>query len=461
MKITKTSKKVYTITAVTCAVAVLAVAGAVWKISSTSKINEALNLGSKHLADMNYNMAIRSYSDALTINPASEDALQGLALSYSGRGDYEKADQIYKEELGGTKDVTIRENHVTLLETIEDYTGAMEALDKLIELEDDDRYYDQKAQIMEKLMSKHQRHDYASADTHTVKIDGGAVLASGNNILGALASDNHLKENIVLESEVDTAFPGTAKTVYAWKNVTAVIDSNGSLWMAGNNRSSQRGTGTAKINPESGWVDTGLSGITKVAGSSATTFALDANGRLWHSGQGTLTQWNDGWQQYNIGETVADIECNGRTLSVLTSGGNLYWQHITDSYSASTLELLTENAVAISQDGYNAWVEGYSAVGSEDGRVDFPDEWAVEYNNYNGALAQTPFVPKDVAVMQAERGMAMYVLDAEGKLYNIYNNSCKEVEVGGTVTAIYTTQSKCVAELENGYVLLDPYGSKM
>ena len=99
MKKMKTTKKVFIIVAVACVVAVIATATAIRKIASSDKLGEAVSLGNQYLSEMNYDMAIRSYSEALAINPVDKNALHGLARSYAGAGETEKAKDIYRNEL--------------------------------------------------------------------------------------------------------------------------------------------------------------------------------------------------------------------------------------------------------------------------------------------------------------------------------------------------------------------------
>ena len=54
--------------------------------SKKNRLQEQLSLGERYLAELDYDRAITSFSEALEIEPKSEDALIGIAQSYEGRG---------------------------------------------------------------------------------------------------------------------------------------------------------------------------------------------------------------------------------------------------------------------------------------------------------------------------------------------------------------------------------------
>lgn len=54
--------------------------------SKKNRLKEQLSIGERYLAELDYDRAITAFSEALEIEPKSEDALIGIAQSYEGRG---------------------------------------------------------------------------------------------------------------------------------------------------------------------------------------------------------------------------------------------------------------------------------------------------------------------------------------------------------------------------------------
>ncbi|MBQ8604769.1 MAG: hypothetical protein IJ410_08015 [Oscillospiraceae bacterium] len=451
----KTTKKVFMIVAVACIVAVIATATAIRKIASTDKLGEAISLGNQYLSEMNYDMAIRSYTEALAINPVDKNALHGLAKSYAGAGETEKAKDIYRNELSETTDIIILEDYTDLLEQEKDYIDLIIELDKLIELEDDDKYYDKKEQIITQLLSQHDRHDYSESGTLAISLAGGAVNTRGSNMLGQLGTETALRDTRVSENFTPVAFPATPAKVYAWPNITAVIDDNGSVWMTGNNRASQRGDGMAEIMPDGQWTQvTGVSGIVKLAGTSTTTFALDGMGRVWYTGEGYGETWTDTWRLYDTQSRYLDIECNNGTLSMLTADGRLFTREIWTTYSSQDYELGTD-AVMFSQDDYHVWLDSDGIIYTDYYGMDFPQRWKISEDS---DLMRPDMTVRDIAFVYTN-GTALYILDDAGTLHRISDGRAAPITTVSGVQSIYSCRGKCVVLTESGYALLDANGN--
>ena len=455
MKKMKTTKKVFIIVAVACVVAVIATATAIRKIASSDKLGEAVSLGNQYLSEMNYDMAIRSYSEALAINPVDKNALHGLARSYAGAGETEKAKDIYRNELSRTTDTVILEDYVDLLEKEKDYIDMIIELDKLIELEDEDKYYDKKEEIISQLMSRHDRHDYDEDGTLAIRLNGGAVNTRGSNILGQLGTQTALRDTQVSETFALSSFTGTAAKVYAWSNVTAVIDTAGNVWMAGNNRTSQRGDGMSDIMPDGRWTQcTGVSGVVKLAGTGTTTFALDNMGRVWYTGEGYGEAWTDTWHLYDTQNRYIDIECNDNELSLLGANGRLLTREIWYDYNAQNYELGTD-AVMFSRDGYHVWLDSDGCIYTDYYGMDYPQRWKVSEDS---DLVKPDIKVQDMAFVY-ENGTALFILDDAGTVHRLAGGQVNAVATQSAVQSVYSCGGKCVAQLDNGYVLIDADGN--
>ena len=455
MKKMKTTKKVFLIVAIACVLALGVTVAAIRKIATTDKLGEAISLGNQYLSEMNYDMAIRSYTEALALNPVDKNALHGLAKSYTGAGDTEKAKDIYRNELGSTTDIIILEDYTDLLEKEKDYIDLIIELDKLIELEDDDKYYDKKEEIITQLLLQHERHDYSESGTLAIALNGSGVNTRGSNMLGQLGTETALRDTRVTESFAPVAFPATAAKVYAWRNITAVIDNTGSVWMAGNNRASQRGDGMADIMPDGQWTQiTGVTGIVKLAGTSTTTFALDGQGRVWYTGEGYGETWTDTWQLYDTANRYLDIECKNGTLTMLSADGRLFTREIWTSYSAQDYEL-GNDVVMFTQDDYHVWLDSNGIIYTDYYGMDFPQEWKVSEDS---DLMKPTVTVRDMAFVY-ENGPALFILDDVGTLYRISDGQSAPVTAVSAVQEIYSCRGKCVVLTESGYTLLDSNGN--
>lgn len=459
------NKKIYAVVAGLFLAAVLATFLIILFLSGQGTVSKALSLGDKYLSDMDYDSAIREYSNVLSIDPMNRKAMTGLVLSYAGKGDHEMVKQIVTTDLSDTKDPVVLRTYGKVLEEEENYPKAIQVINRVIDIADEDEDYEWLEEVVKECLGV--RFDYGESATVTIVNENGQVYTMGNNVLGALGTTQNLGIDSVSDVLAPADFPGTAQSVYAFGSNSAVVDENGTLWLAGSNRSGQKALGSTQMIAASGWSEAASVGrVVKAAGVDSTLFALTDDGALWVVGQNSGfvpgSAWLDEWTQITGYGLILDIQSCQNTICFLSDNGRIYRADsyrvddmiVTNAswkYSAHNAGIFTFN---------NSCMYWYSLDGSleSDGyNILYPETWnQLDADGYQTGI-RPPFDVRGMAAL----GRSIYLLSSEGELYYVCDGTVSQIETSGTVASIYSTEMSCVAELaDGGYLLYDENGSR-
>lgn len=460
------NKKLYIIVAAVLLVVIAVTLVVISSLSGQDAVSRALALGDRYLSNMDYESAIREYGRVLSVDPTNEDALSGLMLSYAGLGENEKARDIFENHLSDTKREDVLEAYGKMLEDEGDYATAIGVVKQLIKVRDADDDYTWMENIISKSMNA--RHDYSEGSIAAIEARDGHVNTRGNNMLGTLGTAAGLGVDSYTDVMASAEFDGRAVGVYTFGANSVVVDENGSLWIAGSNRSGQTVTGGTQMIAPAGWSKiTPPSGkVIKVAGFDSTIFVLTDNGSLWLVGQNAGyvdgPVWFDNWTPISGYGKILDLQYSRDIVAFVNDEGAVYTAYANSADSSKYIyanwRIAARNVSRFSVYGsYVSWRETDGTFYSENWSVSYPESWAVmdEWGYISGYKA--PYAVHSVAGMD----YSMFVLSADAVLHYIANGVDTELEVNGVAEAIYTSGSSCVVELrDGGYVLFDSEGNQ-
>ena len=430
-------------------------------LTNDGSVQKSLSLGDSYLSDLDYNSAIREYSNVLAIDPLNQDALVGLAKSYSGTGDVDMVNRIFEQDLADNQTSEVMRAYAEIKTNNGEYMEALQAIQKIVEMEDRDEDYEWLSEVLAKVMQN--RHEYAESDTVTIAMKQNAVQTMGSNILGALGNNVNLGQEERTTALADAGFGETPASVYASGANSMVIDTQGKLWIAGSNRSGQKTDGVQMI-ANAGWTKVEeLSGVVKAAGTDSTLFALTQTGDLWMRGENAGytygSAWQDQWTQISVYGKVLDIQCVGNNVLLHTLAGDVYRNQSTyyNSYYQDGLnwELQASDIAHVSYEDNNLICVDAEGVVRYYNYASFPYGW--EYYDANGYWVgyKIPYEVADVAAVED----GIYILTDERELYWVKDGQCNLVSVKGEVESIYTLGNQCVAQWQNGgYGIFDSSG---
>lgn len=457
MNVSLNKKKIAIVMA--CATVVVVIAAAVMAsfLLRTGTIKKSVDLGDRYLSELDYDSAIQAYTNALSVDSLNKDALFGLAQSYSGKGDSAMARQILEDTLKTYSDAELKRYLANLYLEEEDYEEALRLITDAIEDEDSEEDYRWRDEILVKLFER--GHAYAAGETVTLAIREGNVVSMGSNILGALGVSAGLGTDRYREQFANAEFPGTARKVYTMETSSAAIDENGSLWLAGSNRSGQRSVGSSTLIPEAGWHKAEeLENVVIAGGAESTVLAVDQEGILYVAGENRGYAPGGQWLPtftpvYGLG-TVIDLQVTNQRAVILNTKGEL---HAVDLSENGTRDRGETSIRGLSWQKLLSGVKQFSANGnsliyvSADGRlvadnagVKVPDDWYKAEDDGSRSLQLGDV--KEAAVS----GDALLLLDKEGNLRLAKGGEAFTLELGKAVSHIYSTGSMFVMELEEG-----------
>ena len=175
----------------------------------------------------------------------------------------------------------------------------------------------------------------AAGEQHTVLLDAnGNVWTAGSNYYGQLGRDEN-KGAFISNSTFKQVTDGIGIIVIAAKGWhTVLLDANGNVWTAGQNRNGQLGR-AANDSPNTTFtqVTDGISGvkITAIAAAGWHTVLLDAKGNVWTAGDNYFGQLGrDGntstFTQVTVGNGVKikAIAASGSHTVLLDANGNVW-----------------------------------------------------------------------------------------------------------------------------------------
>lgn len=454
-----------------CATVAVVIAAAVMAslLLRTGTIKKSLDLGDRYLSELNYDSAIQAYTNALSVDSLNKDALFGLAQCYSGKGDNAMARQILEDTLKTYSDAELKRYLANLYLEEEDYEEALRLITDAIEEEDSEEDYRWRDEILVKLFER--GHAYTAGENVTLAIREGNVVSMGSNILGALGVSAGLGTDRHREQFANAEFPGTAKKVYTMETSSAVIDDNGSLWLAGSNRSGQRSVGSSTLIPEAGWQKVEeLENVVIAGGTESTVFAVDRSGTLYVAGENRGCAPGEQWLPtftpvYGLG-TVIDLQVTDQRAAILNTQGELHAVDLSENggrgrgetsiRGLSWQKLLTGIKQFSVNGGSLVYITTDGRLVTDNASVKVPDDWYRAEDDGSRSLQQGDV--KEAAVS----GDVLLLLDGEGKLRLAKDGEAFTMDLEKAVSHIYSTGALFVLELEEGgYEVYDGEAGKL
>ena len=410
---------------------------------------QQVSLGQRHLEEMDYNSALLSFSQAIQVDPANTQAQLGLAQAYMGLGDYKAAQNVVAdmgsaaetpEALKVKLDIALQEG---------DAGQAIEQVWNLIQATDEDEYYTQ----LEELLAEYtgQPHSVDLGEEHQAYVRDGVVYTQGRNTMGQLGVSQGLGQGgEAAEDFVDAQFPGQAAKVYCIGQTTFVIDEDGALWAAGENRWGQKGTGVQDLSLSAGWRQVANGGnAASVAGAKGYTVVLKRDGTLWTMGyrnQDELTQ--------AVGlPPIREICCaDAGSAYALSVNGELYGGLYGAWNAGVTNELVDWVRVAtrvsrfyLDEFASPVWLDQQDMLHTPDAHVPafLPEEWMSAPADISVARMTGPY---EAVLLSTEEGELL-----AASYYG--SGSLEPVGEGGDVAAMYTigeSRSYAVIEYKDG-----------
>lgn len=323
---------------------------------------DCLTLGQQHLNDLNYDGAILEFSNALELDPNNTEARLGLAQAYAGSENYALSKEILSP-LVYTQDP--EESTAVLMEEVLEKTNqtaqAAGVARLLIELTDDDQYYDLLSRLLEQL--RNTPRSYAVGTDQALWIRDGQLYSQGSNRLGQLGTGGS-----DTDTWIDAAFPGTPRRVSCAGRTSLVIDQDGLLWAAGENRWGQWGEGYALTVPETGWQQLNAPGkVVQAEGTTGRLLILLEDGTLWTAGAESSQMFT----RLSRFPSVIEISACADYAAVLTSDGMLYFSE-TDTPASWTLVGREVSMFTLSEYDGLFWVDQQGTVYTEAGPMQLP-----------------------------------------------------------------------------------------
>lgn len=391
---------------------------------------DCLTLGRQHLNELNYEGAIVEFTNAIELDPNNVDARIGLAQAYVGGENYAFAQQILEPVVYTQQPV---EGAASIMVEILEDTGrlpqAVSLAQTLIATTDKDEYYDLLDRLLDQLHST-PRALAAGTDQALLVLDG-QVFSQGSNALGQLGTALSVPSS---DHFISAQFPGKAARAACAGRTSLVIDQDGGLWAAGENRWGQWGAGCAGTVPEGGWTRLPCPGtVVDAAGTTGRLLILLDDATLWTAGAGS----GQSFERLARFPAVAEIAAVQGRAALLTAGGALY---VSDSRTPDRWELTARDACSftLSEDCL-CWVDGTGAAYSDRGSIQLPPDGA--------------FGTDGLAVRVAQADGLTLCVTQNGSLWRLRGNTDAEQVPGpGPVAALYPQGGQLILEYEDGTI---------
>ena len=414
----------------------LILALAAYTVASYRSVSAAasLSVGQQYLNSLNYGGAIASFTKAIELDPSSRDARIGLADAYTGLGEYEIAQEAI-EDLVYTErpDENATKKMADIMQESGQTEKAIPLVRTLIERTDKDEYYDLLNELMQQIYAEHR--SLAIGPDYNLKIAGGQAMGQGSNVLGQLGIDPGMYP--MADAFVACGFTGTPVKVAIAGRTSYIVDSNGALWAAGENRWGQMSQGYAVTNPQSGWVQVNTAApVADVAGTVGRLIVLLTDGTVWTSGAGS-TQSLEQIPQFS---SVLKIASSQERTMLLTSRGTLY---SSESETPDQWVPLADDVCEFSLSSSDlTWISSNGSVAIEGYGIPIPDTWTQDGDLYRPDFRICGFA--------AVSGNALCA-DSEGTLYLISRDGSQQtLTVSSPVLNVYAQSDVMVVECEDG-----------
>lgn len=392
----------------------------------------SLSLGQQYLNKLDYGGAIASFTRAVELDPNNSAARVGLAQAYAGLGEYDFAEEVLGEMVySGTPQEEATLALTEIYRSAGEDAKAIRLVQVLIETTDKDEYYTLRSELLAEYFAR--PRSVAQGSAHALRIEGGKVLSRGENLLGQLGTT---PDEIIREDFASADFSGTAVKVACIGSTSLVIDSEGRLWAAGENRWGQQGGGYASASASGGWHEIPLSGkAADVAGTAGRLLVLLTDGSLWQAGGGDLS----GLTRLTQFSTVTALAASQQQAVVLTAEGKLW------SSSGAYPDLWSKLADDVTAFGVSdscvCWLDNSGYISSYNGGYYFPDTW------YDGVGYTCP--DGSICGLAASQDMLL-LRSTDGRLLAISGGVATELSLESPAVNIYAAGSELFIEQENG-----------
>ena len=394
---------------------------------------EHTDLGQKYLNELNYSGAVGQFLESLSLDPMDASARLGLAQAYLGMEETEQVPQVL-QPLTDSGNPDAYRLLVQVHQEEQDMDAALITAQSLVERTDNEEDYAMRDELLGQVLV--QPHSIAQGTDQVLVLLDSTVYSAGRNTLGQLGTPQGLATDIVQESVLPAGFSGQPSRVYCAGRTSYVVDQDGNLWAAGENRWGQMGLGYASATPKAGWsrlTDSG--GVAAVAGTAGSLLVLKLDGSLWYAGQGGVLTLERMAQFY----TVSSIASYGDTAAVLTADGTLYEANGSDLSAWSRVAQKVKQ-FSLGQGGL-VWVTVDNLLGSQQGYA-APDGWTT------GEDGATP----SFRVRQAASdGRGLLLLDGDGMLHRLYDGTLYDLEQ--SAQCVYSAGEWAVSEGDGGLQL--------
>lgn len=410
-------------------------------LGSAGSAADHISMGQRYLNDLNYSEAILEFTNAIEMDPGSREARLGLADAYMATSNYRFAANVLEDVQDDYHpDENINASLVDIYLAAENYGKAINLVDQLIDLTDDDEYYQKKQDLMNTWHAS--VRDRAAGTDQELMIQNGSVVSRGRNTLGQLGTANGLGQVDYEQTEFASAeFPGTPKSVFCAGRTSYVLDDANNLWACGENRWGQMGGSYATTMPAAGWTQlTDTGDVVSAAGTTGRLLVLRADGSLWEAGADagqTLTC------VASFG-SVMKVGANAQKQYVLTSDGGLYVNENYYGYYISSADwrMLARNVVNMQVGEAGAvWLNEDGGIGCEYG-LNTPADWMY--------LADGSIDPGMDLVAVAGDGTYLLMLGTDGVLYLLQNGTVSASGDLGHIVDLYYSDGCLMIALEDG-----------
>lgn len=394
----------------------------------------SLSMGQQYLNKLDYGGAIAAFTRAVELDPNNTEARVGLAEAYAGLGEYEFAEEVLGEMVYTTDpDESATLALLDVYKAAGDDAKGLQLVQILINNTDKDEYYQMRSEILAELFDR--PRSVAAGIDHAIRIDGGRVLGRGGNNFGQLGTE---PASEYTDSFTAAGFSGTAVKVACFGRTSLVIDSEGRLWAAGENRWGQQGGGYADLSAEGGWTEIILPAkAADVAGTAGRMFVLLNDGSLWQAGGGDLSELS------LVGRfgTVAAISASAYDVMILTADGEL-WR--SSSYAPDEWYRLAGNVATfgLSESG-SCWIDTDGYIGNDYAYIYLPDDW------YDGMSYMCPY--KNVSSMVVVDGVLL-LQTGDGKMFAVSEGTASEISLTSPAVNVYALGYEAFIEHEDGSV---------
>ena len=413
-------------------IALLAAAAVKIYLERDSEVSHT-DLGEKYLNSMDYSGAAMEFMAGLTENPTDTSARIGLAQAYLAMGETELVSDVL-QPLTDRQHPDSYRILVQMESQSQDVHQALLTAQKLVEQTDEEADYALRDQLLQQVLV--QPHRYACGTDQTLMITDGQLKSAGSNVLGQLGCREQLASEQQRERFGSAEFTGTADRVYCAGRTSFVVDAQGNLWAAGENRWGQMGTGEITMTVQPGWkkiVSTG--DVASVAGTTGRLYLLKTDGTLWFAGQGGSMELT---RVPNL-LAVTSLDANDEAVAVLTIDGRLYrctdgntWQSVARNVKQFSL---CQSALV--------WVTADNRIGSSNYSFQTPENWT---QDKAGAAP-------DFKVMRvAADANGILLQGADGVLRRLYRGTVDTYE-GVNAVAVYSVGGHVVVETGKGGLL--------